>query len=63
MATLMTVDEDEEVVLAFCICESENATTMKIFLLQFETKLYSKLRQTVFFLMMPIPSSMCGVQK
>ena len=40
MATLMTVDEDEEgVALAFCICQSESTITMKAFFAAVEKKI------------------------
>lgn len=49
MATLMTVDEEEEgVVLAFCICESENVATMKIFYAAVRDKVGFKIKTDCF---------------
>lgn len=49
MATIMTVDEDEEgVALAFCFCDSESAATMQMFFDAVKKKIGFKIETSTF---------------
>ena len=49
LATLMTVDEDEEgVALAFCICDSESTPTMQTFFASVRDKIGFKIKADYF---------------